>query len=164
VVDLTTTDCVTGWQQEAQNDTPLAPWQQGKHRKPDRIFATCEGGSKGSITEYRYGLKANIGLDLEYGPGMRQAWLLRFCDPGSVDGYLLILSMPDSTAALLLPSDFSSATAPAAGMIPYDLSSTTLALAVSGHLTTQVTRQNIVLVNPQQRYERPRSPSQRANL
>ncbi|KAK4126346.1 hypothetical protein N657DRAFT_654749 [Parathielavia appendiculata] len=147
VVDLTTTDVGSGSPEEAHNDTALIPWQQAKPRKPDRIFATCEGGNKGSITELRYGLKANIGLDLEYGAGMRQAWFLRFYDPSSFDGYLLLLAMPDSTAALLLPSDFSSATAVAAGMIPYDLSSTTLSLVVSGPLTTQTTRHNIVLVN-----------------
>ncbi|KAK4100821.1 hypothetical protein N658DRAFT_83610 [Parathielavia hyrcaniae] len=149
-VDLTTTDAVTGPQEEARNDAALAPWQQAKPRKPDRIFATCEGGSKGSITELRYGLKANIGLDLEYGAGMRQAWLLRFSDPNSFDGYVLLLAMPDSTAALLLPTDFSSATAPEAGMIPYDLSSTTLSLVAAGPLTTQITRHNVVLVNQHQ--------------
>jgi hypothetical protein len=35
------------------------------------------------------------------------------------------------------------------------LSSTTLALASSGHLTVQTTRQSIVLVNQHQRYGRP---------
>ncbi|KAL2170323.1 hypothetical protein VTG60DRAFT_5002 [Thermothelomyces hinnuleus] len=150
VVDVTTTDELREWHQRDQSankQNVTTPWQQIKHRKPDRIFATCESGSKGSITEYRHGLRANIGLDLEYGPGTKEAWLLRFCDPSLLDGYLLLLSMPDSTTALLLSKDFSSATAPAPGTIPYDLSSTTLALVVSGYSTIQITRQNIVLVN-----------------
>ncbi|AEO55429.1 hypothetical protein MYCTH_59585 [Thermothelomyces thermophilus ATCC 42464] len=150
VVDVTTTDELREWHQRdqrANKQNVTTPWQQIKHRKPDRIFATCESGSKGSITEYRYGLRANIGLELEYGPGTKEAWLLRFCDPSLLDGYLLLLSMPDSTTALLLSRDFSSATAPGPGTIPYDLSSATLALVVSGYYTIQITRQNIVLVN-----------------
>jgi hypothetical protein len=133
----------------------MVPWQQAGYRKPDRIFATCDGGSKGSITEYRYGLKASIGLDLEYGAGMKQAWLLPFRVPSSLSGYLLLLSMPDVTTALLLPSDFSSAAAPAEGAIPYDLSSATLALVSSGHSTIQVTKKNIVLVSQHQKYGQP---------
>ncbi|KAH6856761.1 mono-functional DNA-alkylating methyl methanesulfonate N-term-domain-containing protein [Chaetomium sp. MPI-CAGE-AT-0009] len=150
VVDFTTTDDFTGWHPEAHAGKAMVPWQQAKHRKPDRLFATCEGGSEGSITEYRYGLKANIGLDLEYGPGMKQAWLLPFSDPASFEGYLLLISMPDSTAALLLSKDFSSATAPVEGSIPYDLSSSTLTLASHAELTVQITHQAVVLVNQHQ--------------
>ena len=155
VVDFTTTDDFTEWHPGAQKDKTMVPWQQAKHRKPDRIFATCEGGSKGSITEYRYGLKANIALDLEYGAVMKQAWLLRLCDPPAFDGYLLLLSLPDSTAGLLLSSDFSNATAPAAGMVPYDLSSTTLALVASGQMMVQITGHSVVLATQQDRYGRP---------
>ncbi len=134
----------------------MTPWQQATHRKPDRIFATCEGGPdggiKGSITEYRYGLKATIALDLEYGAGIRQAWLLPLNNPPSFEGYLLFLSMPDFTAGLQVPSDFSSATPVDSGTVPYDLSSTTLALVTSGHFIIQITRKSIVLATQQARY------------
>lgn len=125
----------------------MVPWQQAEHQKPDRIFATCEGGSNGSITEYRYGLKATIALDLEYGAGIRDSWLLPLCNTPLLDGdgYLLLLAMPDYTAGLRVPSDFSSAAPVDPETIPYDLSSPTLALVTSGHLTIQMTRKKLVL-------------------
>lgn len=165
VIDVTTTDEVREWHQRDQRTSKqsiTSPWQHIRHRKPNRIFATCENGGKGSITEYRYGLRANIGLDLEYGPGTKQAWLLHICDQSSLDGHILLLSMPDSTTALLLSKDFSSATAPAPGTIPYDLSSTTLALVTSGFSTIQITRENIVLVNQYRRYVRAGAELQRS--
>ena len=162
VVDFTTTDDFTEWHPAEKDKKTMIPWQQATHRKPDRIFATCEGGTdggiKGSITEYRYGLKATIALDLEYGAGIRQAWLLPLCNPPSFEGYLLFLSMPDLTAGLQVPSDFSSATPVDPGTIPYDLSSTTLALVASGHLMIQITRKNIVLATQQARYGQTPTP------
>ncbi|KAL2132793.1 hypothetical protein VTI74DRAFT_3387 [Chaetomium olivicolor] len=152
LVDFTTTDEVRGCGFDAQQEKTMVPWQQQQARlpRPDRIFATCEDGSHGSITEFRYGLKAGIGLDLEYGIGMKQAWLLPSLDPSSFDGYLLLVSLPDSSEAQMLPSDFSSTKEPAAGTIPYDLTSTTLALACSGDLVVQVTKQTIILASSRQ--------------
>jgi hypothetical protein len=152
VVDFTTTDDFTGWHPSADAGKAMIPWQEAKHRKPDRIFATCEGGNAGFITEYRYGLKANIGLDLEYGPGMKQAWLLPYADPPCVVGYLLLISMPDSTAALVLSKEFSSATVPGDGTIPYDLSSSTLTLVSHEQMTMQITQEAVVLANQRERY------------
>ncbi|KAK4145891.1 mono-functional DNA-alkylating methyl methanesulfonate N-term-domain-containing protein [Dichotomopilus funicola] len=116
VVDFTTTDNFTGWHREAHRDKNMVPWKQGRFRNPDRIFATSEGENGGSITEFRYGLKASIGLDLDYGPG----------DIPLFDGYILLVSLPDSTEVLLLSEDFSSAQPAVPSAIPYDLSSTTL--------------------------------------
>ncbi|KAK3306628.1 mono-functional DNA-alkylating methyl methanesulfonate N-term-domain-containing protein [Chaetomium strumarium] len=141
VVDLTSTDEYSGWCQDASQDKAMVPWQHATWRQPDRVFGTGESASKGAITEYRYGLKADIALDLEYGPGVKQAWLLP-----AHSGYLLLLSMPDCSAALNLASDFSSATAAAPDTIPYDLASTTLVLGCDGDLTVQITREKVVLV------------------
>lgn len=152
VVDFTTTDDFTGWHPSADAGKAMVPWQEARHRKPDRIFATCAGGNAGFITEYRYGLKANIGLDLEYGPGMKQAWLLPYADPPQVVGYLLLISMPDSTAALVLSKEFSSAAVPGDGAIPYDLSSSTLALVSHEQMTIQITQEAVVLANQHERY------------
>ncbi|KAL2258992.1 hypothetical protein VTK26DRAFT_7490 [Humicola hyalothermophila] len=154
VVDFATTDDFTDWHQGAPGDKSMEPWQQAKLRKPDRIFATCDGPGKGSITEYRYGLKANIGLDLEYGDGLKRAWLLPSQDTQSGKGYLLLLSMPDRSAALFLPHDFSSAKELDADTMPYGLASTTLALACSAHLTVQVTKETVVLVAQDRRSAR----------
>ncbi|SPQ23721.1 83584e03-818d-4b11-90c2-03de08d0c3f1 [Thermothielavioides terrestris] len=150
VVDMTTTDEFSTWHPEVHQDKAMVPWQQAKMRKPDRVFATCETGCKGAITEYRCGLKAHIGLDLDYGASVKQAWLLPGLYPAQPDGYLLVLSMPDSSAALNLAGDFSSADPPAPDTIPFDLSSTTLALARSGQSAVQITTQKIVLSTPHQ--------------
>ncbi|KAH6631648.1 mono-functional DNA-alkylating methyl methanesulfonate N-term-domain-containing protein [Chaetomium tenue] len=147
VVDFTTTDDFTGWHPSDHPGKVMIPWQEAKLRRPDRIFATCEGGRAGSITEYRYGLKANIGLDLEYGPEMKRAWLIPYIDPPYVVGYLLLISKPDSTAALLLSGDFSGATVPGPGTIPFDLSSSTLILVSHNQVTIQVTQEAVVLAN-----------------
>ncbi len=156
VVDFATTDAFTEWHQGAQSDETPMPGQAARHREPDRIFATCEGstegGGKGSITEYRQGLKATISLDIEFGAGMRQGWVLPFSTPPSFEGYLLLLAMPDFTAGLLIPIDFSSATPVDPASIRYDVSSTTLVLANLGPSLVQVTRRHIVLVTQHTRY------------
>jgi hypothetical protein len=84
---------------------------------------------------------------------MKQAWLLTSYNSTSDGSYLLLLSMPNDTAALLLLPDFTNASEPAADTIPYDLTSTTLALTCFGHLTIQVTKQYMVLVVQDRRYE-----------
>jgi hypothetical protein len=156
ILDFTTTGDIPESNSGAtRSDKALAPWQHGKPRKPDRIFAVCGDGTEGAIVEYRYGLKASIGLDLEFGADMKQAWLLPLSEGPLVDGYLLLLAMPDSTAGLILPSDFSGATPVDEGMTPYDLSSTTLALEVEGQWKVQVTKEKIVLVNQHGRYVHP---------
>lgn len=139
VVDFATTD-------DCYDNKVILPWQEAKLRKPDRIFATCDAGRRGFITEYRYGLKASIGLDLEYGAGVKRAWLLSATAPPSFPCYLLLLSLPDSSAALCLSEDFSSAREPEADIVPFDLSSSTLALASYGPRTIQVTKQHIVVL------------------
>lgn len=84
---------------------------------------------------------------------MKQAWLLSSHDSLSLHGYLLLLSMPDCSTVLHLSHDFSSASEPAAETIPYDLSSTTLAVACSSRWTIQITTENLVLVAQDQRCE-----------
>ncbi len=148
IIDFTTTDDVTEWNAAtAQKEKALLPWQQTKPRKPDRIFATCKGETNGAVVEYRYGLKASIGLDLEFGADMKQAWLLSVNHGPLLNGYLLLLAMADYTVGLLLPNDFSGATSVDDEQTAYDLSSTTLALAASDEFNVQVTKQRIVLVD-----------------
>ncbi|KAH6635464.1 mono-functional DNA-alkylating methyl methanesulfonate N-term-domain-containing protein [Chaetomium sp. MPI-SDFR-AT-0129] len=148
VVDFTTTDNFTGWHRETHRDKNMVPWKQGRFRNPDRIFATSEGENGGSITEFRYGLKASIGLDLDYGPGMKRVWLLRSGgDIPSFDGYILLVSLPDSTEVLLLSEDFSSAQPAVPPAIPYDLSSTTLDVWNAVGVTVQLTQCNVVITS-----------------
>ncbi|CAP70354.1 uncharacterized protein PODANS_3_4370 [Podospora anserina S mat+] len=141
-VDFASTAQVTEWHRDGDKAQKVV-LPKGPLPRPDRLFATCEGGRKGSITEYRYGLKANIAFDLAFEPGIKQAWLIPMGD-----GYQIIISMPDSTSVLQLPSDFSSADLVAAGQTPYNLSGSTLAFSHSGPFTVQVTTQGAVLTLP----------------
>ncbi|KAJ4300467.1 hypothetical protein N0V88_003142 [Collariella sp. IMI 366227] len=95
-----------------------------------------DGGATG-----RYGLRANISREIEYEQGMKRAWLLP-----KEDGYHLLVSLPDSSEALGVSSDFSNPIRlTEADFIPYDLGSTTLALAWSSDLTVQITNNNVIL-------------------
>ncbi|KAK0671077.1 mono-functional DNA-alkylating methyl methanesulfonate N-term-domain-containing protein [Cercophora samala] len=141
-VDFASTAQVTEWWHR-DGDKAGKTVQKGPVLRPDRLFATCEGGQKGSITEYRYGLKANIGFDLAFGPGIKQAWLV-----AKADGYQMVISMPDATSILELPSDFSGADLVAADRTPYYLGGSTLAFSHSGGFTVQVTTEGVVLTLP----------------
>ena len=158
VVDFVTTDEYSSWNDGAR--TPGGGAATPGHRqpaKPSRIFATSGRGQKGSVTEYRYGLQAKIGLDLEYGAGLKQAWVFP-AGPRHDAGFHLVLSMPDQTAVLSLSADLSQASESEAGTIQYDTSSRTLAATVSNDLIIQVSEKYIVLIGPSERYLRPKYP------
>lgn len=153
-VDFVTTDEFSTWNQAVgAGGTKMQPWKERTIRKPDRIFATSGHEKKGSITEYRYGLKAGIGLDLDYGSELREAWVFPSNHVHGAAGFHLVLSMPDSSAVLQLSEDFSQAQEPASAISKYDLSSSTLAVAHSERLVIQITRASIVLIRPDRRYD-----------
>ncbi|KAK3936369.1 mono-functional DNA-alkylating methyl methanesulfonate N-term-domain-containing protein [Diplogelasinospora grovesii] len=147
VIDFVTTDEFSTWNQEiSAKGNKMVPWSQRGLRDPDRIFSTSGRGATGSVTEYRFGLKANIGLDLEYEIGVKRAWMFADKHLSSPSGFHLLLSLPDRTAFLHLPDDFSQAREPDASTAPYDLSSPTLAVAHSEHLLVQITKQSVTLI------------------
>ncbi|KAK4231288.1 mono-functional DNA-alkylating methyl methanesulfonate N-term-domain-containing protein [Podospora fimiseda] len=115
-------------------------------RKPDRIFATCQSGKMGSITEYRYGKKASIGLSIEAMPGMRDSWMFPSRGSFSPHGYSLLLSEPGGSAILSLTPDLAVVEPLAAESVPYDLDSPTLVFKDSDSLSVQVTTGSVVLI------------------
>ncbi|KAL1838353.1 hypothetical protein VTJ49DRAFT_2784 [Mycothermus thermophilus] len=144
-VDFAITGGSPGRQQDPRPDESTALWQRLRHQNPGRIFVGGPGdGTNGAVTEYRYGLRANIGLDVDYGPGMKKAWLLEVHKPG-FNGYLLLISLPDTTTALMVSYDFSSADVVASDRISFDLASTTLALVRSSGVIIQITSRMIVV-------------------
>ncbi|KAK4450700.1 mono-functional DNA-alkylating methyl methanesulfonate N-term-domain-containing protein [Podospora aff. communis PSN243] len=147
-VDFVTTDAFSTWNQAVgANGERLVPWQkQPPNVKPDRVFATSGHGEKGSITEYRYGLKAAIGLDVDYKTEVKQAWLLPWRNGLGEKGYHVLLSMPDSSAVLSFPEDLSSVQEDEAENLPYDFSSPTLAVSYSKDFIVQVTAEFVVLI------------------
>ena len=142
-VDFTTTDDFTSWNQQSDiHGREMVPWRERQPRKPDRIFATSGREPKGSITEFRHGMEAKIGVEIDYGDVLVQVWAVPV--PGGVQ---LVLSMPDRSAALHLSQDLSNATELPEDPLSYDLSSRTLALEkIDDDILVQVTEQCVVVL------------------
>jgi len=152
VYDFTTTDefidCEEGSQRKA-----MVPWREATVRRPDRVFAAVDMGKKGAVVEYRYGLKADIGLDIDWPGAVKHIWLVSDHHPFSHQGYLLLLSAVDRSAAVYMSYDFGDAEEKTVDDgVPFDLSSPTLAMSCSAPMAVQVTRQSIVLAASDRRY------------
>jgi hypothetical protein len=120
--------------------------------KSDRVFTTSGRGHGGSITEYRRGIKAHIGLDIDYGSAIRQLSMFP-ADPEQNDSYLLLLTLPDSTDVLELSPDLQEAKALDRSGSPFDYSSRTLSThSPTGTMFCQVTETSIMIFEPSSRY------------
>lgn len=116
--------------------------------KPDRIFAAAGRGRNGSIVEYRHGLRANIGIDFDFGTVVKRCFML----PANVSepdyGHHLLLSLPGRSALLRFDSDFSTTFDVDPDETLYDISSPTLtARRISEELIVQATENGVVLIN-----------------
>ncbi|KAK7697896.1 hypothetical protein SLS64_013065 [Diaporthe eres] len=116
--------------------------------KPDRIFAAAGRGRNGSIVEYRHGLRANIGIDFDFGTVVKRCFML----PANVSapdyGHHLLLSLPGRSALLRFDSDFSATFDVDPDETLYDTSSPTVtAKRISEDFIVQVTENGIVLIN-----------------
>jgi hypothetical protein len=116
--------------------------------RPDRIF-TCGGkGVKGTITELRYGLEANIGLEIPYDAQIMDIWPLS-SDSGEMDnnnGCLFLLSLGDRSSVLHLSSDATEIFELEPDASHFDLSSRTIAASQHGQTQVQVTERSIVFI------------------
>jgi hypothetical protein len=120
---------------------------------PSKIF-TCVGkGSKGGITELRYGLEARLGLEMKYNSPIMEVWDLStdLDQSDSVDGFFFLLSLAGSSAVLHLSADESEITALDEYSTKLDLRYRTIAAATQGRSTIQVTERSIVISEGSQR-------------
>lgn len=116
--------------------------------KPDKIFAAAGRGRNGSIVEYRHGLRANIGIDFDFGTVVKRCFMLPANISAPDYGHHLLLSLPGRSALLRFDSDFSATFDVDPDETLYDISSPTLtARRVSEELLVQVTESGIVLIN-----------------
>jgi replication-dependent DNA damage repair protein MMS1 len=152
VLDFATTDEFQTWNQEVgAAGSPIVPWRDQKASAPDRLFSTSGRGKKGTVTEYRYGLQAKIGLEYEFDFAAKQAFMVPAHPSGEIPGYDLLLSMPDHTVVLGLSEDLNDASEPSdPDAVKYDVSSRTLTAVAADEMIVQVTEQNIVLINSSQ--------------
>lgn len=117
--------------------------------KPDRLFVCNGKGKKGAITEFRYGLEASIGLEVEYDTPIMRAWVLSpFVDTGT----LFLLALGDRSALLSLSSDATEIEEVDEGFTPFDLESRTITAGMYGTSKIQVTERTIVVINGSSTY------------
>ncbi|KAJ3482114.1 hypothetical protein NLG97_g7654 [Lecanicillium saksenae] len=121
-------------------------------RKPDSIFTASGRGYKGSITQWRSGIQAKIGLDIESGEPNKQAWIFPVQENGS-SSLFGILTLPHSSRVLQFATDFSQVQEIEAEDIALDLSSRTLfATQQPGNNILQITEGFICIHGPTERY------------
>ncbi|KAJ9131153.1 Mono-functional DNA-alkylating methyl methanesulfonate domain protein [Pleurostoma richardsiae] len=161
-IDFITTDEFSNCnQQVGARGNIMIPWTERPETiyiAQDKVFATVGRGLTGTVAEYRYGLQASIGLDLDYLSPIKQAWLLPSDISSSEDGFHMLLSMPDRSTVLHLPADFSQADEPNPDTLPYDLRSRTLAAGkLSEQVIIQITEQTVVLIMQSQSTRHPLS-------
>lgn len=120
-------------------DSPLDSHLLG----PDRVFGTSGRGVTGAITEFRYGLRANIGLEIEY--DAQQSWVFATRTEDFDLEIHALLSLVDKSEALHLSGDLEQAESHSDGATLYDLESRTITAAqVSEDVIVQVTETYIV--------------------
>lgn len=117
-------------------------------RKPDSIFTASGRGLKGTITQWRWGIEAKIGLDIESDEPNRQAWIFPVND--QVGSSLLgILALPHSSRILQFAKDFSQVQEVDGEDIKLDLSRRTIfAMQQSDGSVLQITEAFISIIGP----------------
>jgi hypothetical protein len=120
-------------------------------RKPESIFTASGRGLKGSVTQWRWGIQARIGLDIESGEPIRQAWIFPIQTQGST-ALLGILALPHSSLVLQFAKDFGQVQAVEAEDTALDLSTRTLfaAQCARGEII-QITESSIAVASHQKR-------------
>lgn len=159
-VDFVTTDEFSTWNQGiSARGKAMVPWKDrpfNTFANPDKIYITSGRGITGAVTEYRQGIPANIGLDVDYQVPIRQSWMFPAHLEDSSKGFHILLSLPDRSAILHLSEDLVDAEEPDPEAIPYDLSSRTIAAnRTSSNMIVQVTENFLVISCETQRYDGP---------
>ena len=149
MVDITTTSKEFDWDSDASTNVETAV--ESYDYKPDRMFLASGRGERGSLTEFRTGLRARIALDIDIGEPISQAWM--FSDEGDLGGTHAILALPYSTVVLPLPQQDDDVQICPSTDTHFRLDSRTLHLTrLSNGVTVQVTERSITLIAPSQRY------------
>ena len=120
--------------------------------RQDKVFACAGKGSKGVITEFRYGLEAKLGLEMDYEMPIMEAWVLcptfdSLDDDDDDDVSLFLLSLGDRSAVLRLSGDANDVQDIEQADTKFDLGYRTIAASMHRSFTIQVTEQSIVLMN-----------------
>ncbi|KEY70872.1 hypothetical protein S7711_00718 [Stachybotrys chartarum IBT 7711] len=153
VLDATTTSEASSWSSEGANNETRNARQPGyitPRKKPEAIFTASGRGLQGTVTEWRTGIQARVGLDIETEEVIRQAWAFSE-DDYDIEGLQVLLAVPQGTVVLRFSPDLSQATALTPGTTPFDLAASTLyATVLMAQLVVQITETSVTLVTPTQ--------------
>lgn len=116
-------------------------------RKQDGIFSASGRGQKGSVVQWRWGIQARIGLDIETGEPIRQAWTFttHHHNEGGLYG---LLALPHSSVVLRFSESLDQVDAVPAEDTPFDLASRTLHAVQVSETIVQVTETSINVATP----------------
>ncbi|UKZ73493.1 hypothetical protein TrVFT333_001140 [Trichoderma virens FT-333] len=151
VVDMTTTNEFSSWygsnadHQLAQSRTTSQ--QRNKIRKQDSIFSASGRGLEGSVVQWRWGIEARIGLDIETGEPIRQAWTFTAHRNNDRELYGL-LALPHSSVVLRLSESLDQVDAIPPEDTPFDLASRTLHTVQVSETIVQITEMSINVATP----------------
>lgn len=152
---MTTTNEFSTW---GANNTDLqigqhqsAAVQQNRVRKQDSIFSASCRGLKGSVVQWRWGIQARIGLDIETGEPIRQAWTFT-THHGNATVLYGLLALPHSSIVLRFSENLDQVDAVPTEDTPFDLTSRTLHAVQVSDIIVQVTETSINVATPTGRY------------
>jgi hypothetical protein len=155
VVDMTASRESLSWNQGIPQDQIArlgidAP--AGFMAQKDTMYSASGRGLQGTVTEWRWGVRARIGLDLDVGEPTRQAWAF-FMDGPEGMTLSMLLAVPHSSTVLEFSQDLDQVDALSAENTPFDLSSTTLAATqMLDDKIVQVTETSLTLVLGTERF------------
>lgn len=128
--------------------------QQNGVRKQDSIFSASCRGLKGSVVQWRWGIQARIGLDIETGEPIRQAWT--FTTHHGIETVLYgLLALPHSSIVLRFSESLDQVDMVPTEDTPFDLTSRTLHAVQVSDTIVQVTETSINVATPRGRYSIP---------
>lgn len=121
---------------------------------PDRIFSTSGRGVTGAVTEFRYGLRADVGLEVDYPAPIKQSWIFATRTADFDIEFHVLISLVDKSEAFSLSADLSQVDVHDDGPSLYDLDSRTLTAAqISEDVVIQVTENCLVFSSSKSRYD-----------
>lgn len=125
------------------------------HLRPDRLFACSGRGKTGSIAEFRHGLEAKIGAEMDCRSPIKHCWQVSRPDAVANGTFPLLASYPDKSEVFYIEENFDITSMPQ-DAVPYDLSSSTLVVQEleAGRLV-QVTNESLTVVASQDRCYNP---------
>lgn len=109
---------------------------------------------KGSVVQWRWGIQARIGLDIETGEPIRQAWTFT-TRHGSETVLYGLLALPHSSTVLRFSESLDQVDMVPAEDTPFDLVSRTLHVVQVSDIIVQVSETSINVATPRGRYDVP---------